>query len=82
MSVNGEKYNVAFIPTPDDNTPGTAALTIPLKKGAVNLIEFEAYNGGWGKFCFPVSNCISNSSSQFLNRKEIRESVKSCANEM
>ncbi|KAH8669688.1 glycoside hydrolase family 43 protein [Tricladium varicosporioides] len=59
VSVNGEKYNVAFIPTPDDNTPGTAALTVPLKKGAVNTIEFEAYNGGWGpnidRIMVPVS---------------------------
>ncbi|TVY80449.1 hypothetical protein LSUE1_G003570, partial [Lachnellula suecica] len=46
--VNGVSNIVAFIPTPDDNTPGTATLTVPLKSGSANVIEFGAYNGGWG----------------------------------
>lgn len=47
--VNGVSHVVAFIPTPDDNTPGTATLTVPLNSGSANTVEFEAYNGGWGK---------------------------------
>jgi hypothetical protein len=23
-------------------------LTVPLKAGSANVVEFEAYNGGWG----------------------------------
>jgi hypothetical protein len=48
MSVNGAKYIVAFIPTGDDNTPGTASVTVKLNAGAVNTFVFEAYNSGWG----------------------------------
>lgn len=47
--VNGVSHIVAFIPTPDDNTPGTATLTVPLNSGSANVIEFGAYNSGWGE---------------------------------
>ncbi|TVY31533.1 hypothetical protein LSUB1_G008120, partial [Lachnellula subtilissima] len=57
--VNGVSHVVAFIPTPDDNTPGTATLTVPLNSGSANTIAFEAYNGGWGpnidRLMVPVS---------------------------
>ncbi|TVY18569.1 hypothetical protein LARI1_G004543 [Lachnellula arida] len=57
--VNGVSHVVAFIPTPDDNTPGTATLTVPLESGSANTIEFEAYNGGWApnidRLMVPVS---------------------------
>lgn len=49
VTVNGVSYTVAFIPTGDDNTPGTAAFTVPLNAGDNNVIVFEAYNGGWGE---------------------------------
>lgn len=49
LSVNGIKYIVAFIPTGDDNTPGSAAVTVALNAGSVNTFVFEAYNGGWGE---------------------------------
>jgi hypothetical protein len=54
--VNGVSYTVAFIPTPDDSTPGTAAVSVALKSGSDNTIVFEAYNGGWGEFllCFII----------------------------
>ncbi|KAG9238050.1 glycoside hydrolase family 43 protein, partial [Amylocarpus encephaloides] len=48
LSVNGARYIVAFIPTPDDNSPGTAAVTVRLEEGKANTFVFEAYNGGWG----------------------------------
>jgi hypothetical protein len=51
LSVNGAKYIVAFIPTGDDNTPGTASVTVRLNQGTANTFVFEAYNGGWGE-CF------------------------------
>ncbi|KAH8811140.1 glycoside hydrolase family 43 protein [Xylogone sp. PMI_703] len=44
--VNGASYTVAFLPTTNDNTPGTSTLTVPLKSGS-NTIEFEAHSGGW-----------------------------------
>lgn len=47
--VNGQTYVVAFCPTGGDTTPGTSTLTVPLKSGSGNVIEFEAYNGGWGE---------------------------------
>ncbi|TAQ88162.1 hypothetical protein B7494_g3525 [Chlorociboria aeruginascens] len=47
--VNGVSNPVAFLPTGNDNTPGTSILTVPLKAGS-NVIEFEQYNGGWGGF--------------------------------
>jgi hypothetical protein len=47
--VNGVSHIVAFIPTPDDNTPGTATLNAQLNSGSSNVIEFGAYNGGWGE---------------------------------
>lgn len=47
--VNGQGYVIAFCPTAGDSSPGTSTLTVPLKSGTVNVIEFEAYNGGWGK---------------------------------
>ncbi|TVY28284.1 hypothetical protein LHYA1_G003266 [Lachnellula hyalina] len=57
--VNGVSHVVAFIPTPDDNTPGTATLTVPLNSGSANTIAFEAYNGGWApnidRLMVPVS---------------------------
>ncbi|TVY52126.1 hypothetical protein LCER1_G005117 [Lachnellula cervina] len=57
--VNGVRHVVAFIPTPDDNTPGTATLTVPLNSGSANTVEFEAYNGGWApnidRLMVPVS---------------------------
>ena len=46
--VNGVSSVVAFLPTADDNTPGSSILTVALKSGS-NVIEFEAYDGGWGK---------------------------------
>ena len=48
--VNGVSYVTAFLPTADVNTPGTSVLTVPLKSGTGNVIEFEAYDGGWGEF--------------------------------
>lgn len=44
--VNGVANVVAFVPT---TTPMASTLTVPLKKGTANVIEFQAYNGGWGK---------------------------------
>ncbi|KUJ09620.1 glycosyl hydrolase family 43 protein [Mollisia scopiformis] len=56
--VNGVAYVVAFLPT-TGSTPGTSTLTVPLKSGSGNVIEFEAYNGGWGpdidRLMVPVS---------------------------
>lgn len=49
VTVNGVAHIVAFIPTGDDNTPGTATLTVPLTSGSSNKIVFSAYNGGWGE---------------------------------
>jgi len=46
--VNGVASVVAFLPT-SGTTPGTSVLTVPLKAGSGNVVEFEAYNGGWGK---------------------------------
>lgn len=48
--VNGVSYVVAFLPTTNDNTPGTSTLTVPLNSGSSNTIEFESYNGEWGMF--------------------------------
>jgi hypothetical protein len=50
--VNGRGYVVAFLPTGGDVNPGTSILTVPLNSGSSNTIEFEAYNGGWGKFLY------------------------------
>jgi len=47
VSVNGVAYVVAFLPT-TGSTPGTSTLTVPLKAGNGNVVEFEAYNIGWG----------------------------------
>jgi hypothetical protein len=44
--VNGVANLVAFVPT---TTPMASTLTVPLKKGTANVIEFQAYKGGWGK---------------------------------
>jgi hypothetical protein len=46
--VNGVGNVVAFLPT-SGTTPGASTLTVPLKAGSANVVEFEAYNGGWGK---------------------------------
>ncbi len=46
--VNGVAYVVAFLPT-TGSTPGTSTLTVPLKAGSGNVVEFEAYNNGWGE---------------------------------
>lgn len=51
--VNGLAYVTAFLPSANGNTPGTSALTVPLKSGTANVIEFEAYDGGWCKFIYP-----------------------------
>lgn len=48
MVVNGVSNIVAFLPSPDGNTPGTSVLTVPLNSGSANVIKFEAYNGGYG----------------------------------
>jgi len=57
--VNGVSHIVAFVPTTNDNTPGTSTLNVPLKSGATNVIEFEAYEGGWApnidRLMVPVS---------------------------
>lgn len=46
--VNGVTHIVAFLPT-TGGTPGSSTLTVPLEAGTGNVIEFEAYNSGWGK---------------------------------
>lgn len=48
MTVNGVSNIVAFLPSPNRNTPRTSVLTVPLKKGSANVVKFEAYNGGFG----------------------------------
>ena len=48
MLVNGVAHVVAFLPT-TGGTPGSSTLTVPLKSGTGNVIEFEAYNSGWGE---------------------------------
>ncbi|KFY12482.1 hypothetical protein V491_06784 [Pseudogymnoascus sp. VKM F-3775] len=45
--VNGISSIIAFLPSPDGNTPGTSVLTVPLNSGSANVIMFEAYNGGY-----------------------------------
>lgn len=45
--VNGVSHIVAFLPT--GSSPGTSVLTVPLNSGSANVIEFEAYNAGWGE---------------------------------
>ncbi|KFY24570.1 hypothetical protein V493_05154 [Pseudogymnoascus sp. VKM F-4281 (FW-2241)] len=45
--VNGVSNIVAFLPSPDGNTPATSVLTVPLNSGSANVIKFEAYNGGY-----------------------------------
>jgi hypothetical protein len=50
--VNGVPHIVAFLPT-SGGSPGTSVLTVPLSVGSVNVIEFEAYDAGWGKFLYP-----------------------------
>ncbi|OBT92716.2 hypothetical protein VE01_09704 [Pseudogymnoascus verrucosus] len=45
--VNGVSNIIAFLPSPDGNTPGTSVLTVPLNSGSGNVIKFEAYNGGY-----------------------------------
>ncbi|KFX99267.1 hypothetical protein V495_05725 [Pseudogymnoascus sp. VKM F-4514 (FW-929)] len=45
--VNGVSNIIAFLPSPDGNTPGTSVLTVPLNSGSANVIKFEAYNGGY-----------------------------------
>ena len=45
--VNGKAYVTAFLPTSGSDV-GTSVLTVPLKAGSGNTIEFQAYNGGWG----------------------------------
>ncbi|CZR66580.1 probable glycosyl hydrolase family 43 protein [Phialocephala subalpina] len=56
--VNGVAHVVAFLPT-TGGTPGSSTLTVPLKSGTGNVIEFEAYNSGWGpdidRLMVPVS---------------------------
>jgi hypothetical protein len=47
--INGVGNVVAFLPT-SGTTPGASTLTVPLKAGSANVVEFEAYNGSWGKF--------------------------------
>lgn len=48
--VNGVSHILAFLPTTDGNTPGTSVLTTALKSGTTNVIQFQSYNSGWGKF--------------------------------
>ncbi|KFY35837.1 hypothetical protein V494_05562 [Pseudogymnoascus sp. VKM F-4513 (FW-928)] len=45
--VNGVSNIIAFLPSPDGNTPATSVLTVPLNSGSANVIKFEAYNGGY-----------------------------------
>jgi hypothetical protein len=47
--VNGVEHVVSFLPT-SGTTPGASALTVPLKEGSANVVEFEVYNAGWGEF--------------------------------
>ncbi|KFZ14410.1 hypothetical protein V501_03258 [Pseudogymnoascus sp. VKM F-4519 (FW-2642)] len=47
VTVNGVSNIIAFLPSPNGNTPGTSVLTVPLKRGSANVIKFEAYNGGY-----------------------------------
>jgi hypothetical protein len=49
--VNGQSYVLAFCPTPDGNTPAASVLNVPLNAGSGNVIQFQSYNGGWGKLC-------------------------------
>lgn len=49
--VNRVANIVAFLPT-TGSTPGSGVLTVPLKAGSDNVVQFEAYNGGWGKSRF------------------------------
>lgn len=51
--VNGVTNIVAFLPT-TGGTPGSSTLTVPLKAGSGNVIEFEAYNAGWGELLFSL----------------------------
>lgn len=44
--VNGVSNVVAFLPT--SGVVGGSTLTVPLNAGNANVIEFEAYNEGWG----------------------------------
>ncbi|PQE29331.1 Glycosyl hydrolase family 43 protein [Rutstroemia sp. NJR-2017a WRK4] len=57
--VNGVSNIVAFLPTTNDNTPGTSLLTTPLKSGTSNVIVFQSYNSGWApnidRIMVPVS---------------------------
>lgn len=46
--VNGVSQVVAFVPTGSGSSVGSSTLTVALKAGSANVIEFEAYNGGWG----------------------------------
>ena len=48
--VNGVSHVVAFVPTGSGNEVGTSTLTVPLNAGSSNVIEFEAYDGGWGMY--------------------------------
>lgn len=50
MTVNGVSNIVAFLPSRNGNTPGTSVLTVPLKKGSANVINFKAYNGRFGNW--------------------------------
>ncbi|KAL3418078.1 glycosyl hydrolase family 43 protein [Phlyctema vagabunda] len=57
--VNGVTYVTSFLPTGGENTPGTSALTVPLKAGTGNTIEFRALGSGWApdidRLMVPVS---------------------------
>ncbi|PQE22970.1 Glycosyl hydrolase family 43 protein [Rutstroemia sp. NJR-2017a BBW] len=57
--VNGVSNIVSFLPTTNDNTPGTSLLTTPLKSGTSNVIVFQSYNSGWApnidRIMVPVS---------------------------
>ncbi|KAM3087704.1 hypothetical protein ACMFMG_001780 [Clarireedia jacksonii] len=53
--VNGVSNIVSFLPTTNDNTPGTSLLTTPLKSGTGNVIVFQSYNSGWGESSYSFS---------------------------
>lgn len=48
--VNGVSNVVAFVPTGGGSAVGTSILTVALKSGSSNVIEFEAYDSGWGTY--------------------------------
>ena len=47
--VNGVQHIAAFLPSGGGNDVATSVLTVPLKQGAANVIEFEGWDNAWGK---------------------------------